>query len=376
MDTYNVWIEVDIAKIKSNIRKIKALVKADVNLMAIVKANAYGHGMVHIARTLADEVNYFGVSSYEEGNALRRDGILTPILMLGSVLPYEWDRAIDSDLTFSVSDIGYARELNTVGKKHGKKVRVHVKVDTGMGRWGIPYTHAFEDIKIINDLSFIEMEGIFTHFPVAENEHMDYTDRQIELFKALLDELNAQNIHFQYTHAANSAGIVNFSESHFSLVRPGIMIYGYYPQEYLQKKLSLERVLSLKTRVSLIKEFTSRRGIGYGRKFITKKKTKIAVIPVGYSHGYPYALSQKAYVLIKGKRYPVAGSISMDYTMIDLGDTSDVVVGDEVIMLGVSRDEEITAYELAKEANTIPYEIITSLNIQIPRIYIHDEASS
>ena len=372
MDKYNLWIEVDLVKLRNNLRKAKEFIAGDVGVMAIVKANAYGHGMLEVAHALAEDVNYFGVSSFTEGDKLRKGGILSPILILSSILPYEMGVAIEEDHTLTISEIGYARAVNVHGEGKRKNVKVHIKVDTGMGRWGLPYRDAFAQIKEICRFPFLNVEGIFTHFTVADNEHLDYTDRQIELFKALRDELAAAKITFKYVHAANSAGIINFRESHFNLVRPGIMIYGYYPQEYLHKKLDLEQALSLKGRISLIKEFGPRRGVSYGRKFVTTQHTKIGIVPIGYSHGYPYALSQKAHVLIKGKRYPVAGSVCMDYSMIDLGEADDIMVGDEAILLGQSGSETINAYELAAEANTIPYEIITSLNTQIPRVYINE----
>ena len=372
MEKHNLWIEVDIEKIRNNIAKVKTLVDDTVGVMAIVKANAYGHGMAHIAHAIADIVNYFGVSTFTEAEILRTEGILTPILILGSILPYEFEPAIDHDLTLSVSDSEYAQALNTVGRQKNKKVKVHLKIDTGMGRWGFIYKYAYNEIKKVLALPFLDGEGIFTHFPVADNEKIDFTERQIELFKALIDELERDGIIFSYMHAANSAGIVNFKESHFNLIRPGMIMYGYYPHESLHEKLHVEQALSIKGRICLIKEFEPRRGVSYGRRYITEKRTKIGVIPIGYSHGYPYALSQKGIVLIQGRRYPIAGSVCMDYIMVDLGDDSHICIGDEVVLLGTSGKEEMTAYELAKKARTIPYEIISNLSLHIPRIYIHN----
>ncbi len=369
MEQHNLWIEIDVEKIRNNLTKVKTLVEARVGIMAIVKANAYGHGMTKIAHAVAEGVNYFGVSTYREAEALRSEGILTPILILGSVLPYEFSSAIDHDLTFSVSDLDYANQLNDAGQSRNKKVKVHIKVDTGMGRWGFIYKHAYNEIKEAVRLPFIDAEGIFTHFSVADVESMDFTYRQIELFKALIDEFEKNKISFSYVHAANSAGIVNFTESHFNLVRPGMIMYGYYPHESLHEKLDVKQALSLKSRVCLIKEFAPKRGVSYGRKYVTQGRTKIGIVPIGYSHGYPYSLSQKGMVLIKGKRYPIAGTVCMDYIMIDFGSDSDINIGDEVVLLGKSGAEEITAYELAKKSQTIPYEIISNLSPLIPRVY-------
>jgi len=185
MTAHNLWIEVDIQKIKNNLTKIKSVVGEAAHIMAIVKANAYGHGMIEVARALADMVSYFGVSTFAEGEQLRRGGILSPILILGSVLPDEYARAIEHDVTLSVSDREYAEALNQVGKEKGKRVKVHIKVDTGMGRWGFVYRDAFQDIQYLAALPFLNLEGMFTHFSVSDSAALDYTERQIELFKEL-----------------------------------------------------------------------------------------------------------------------------------------------------------------------------------------------
>jgi alanine racemase len=369
MKTYNLWIEIDLDRIKKNVRRLKARVGNDVQAMAIIKANAYGHGMCAVAHALADSVNYFGVSSFSEGEALRQEGILVPTLVLGSILPHDYEKAIEHDLSLTVSDSRYAFELNDAAARHGKKLKVHFKIDTGMGRWGFRYPESFQEIRELIELPHLDAEGIFTHFPVADNKANDYTYRQIELFKALLDECAKIGIVFPYVHAANSAGIINFPESHFNLIRPGITIYGYCPSATMCKDFNPECALSLKSRICLIKDFSPHRGISYGRSYVTRSRTRIAVVPIGYSHGYPYALSKKASVLINGKRFPIAGTVCMDYIMIDIGTDIDIAIGDEVVLIGRSGEEEITAYELAQKSDTLVYEIITNLSMNVPRIY-------
>lgn len=373
MQEYNLWLEINIKQLKENLNRVVQAISGDVGVMAIVKANAYGHGMVRVAESISDMISYFGVSSFQEGDALRRAGMLTPILILGSLLPYEFEQAIADDLTLSVSDLKYVEAVNACAEKMKKKAKVHIVVDTGMGRWGIPYTEAYEKIKKIVKLPFIDVEGMCTHFPIADNAQIDYTERQIDLFSLLIDELAQIEISFRYIHAANSAGIMNFNASHFNLVRPGIMMYGYMPRAALHAHASIKPVLSVKARVCLIKDFKAKRGVSYGRSYITPKPTRIAVVPIGYGHGYPYALSKKAHVIIKEKRYPVAGNVSMDYIMVDIGRDDTITVGDEVIILGSSGNECIDAYELASLSQTIPYEIITNLSAHLARVYITDD---
>ena len=367
---YNLWIEVNRKKIIHNIENVANVVGDKVALMAIIKANAYGHGMLGIANVLNDKVDYFGVSSLAEARELRKYKILKPILLLGPLLKDEYSEAMKLELTFTVSAMHYLYELDYIAKKLNIKAKVHLKIDTGMGRWGFVYKDAYSQIRDIKKLQNIEAEGLFTHFPVADNIDFDYTERQIELFSLLIDELKKEGIEFKYLHAANSAGIVNFNDSHLNMVRPGIMLYGYLPNRAMQNKIDLKPAIMLKARISLIKIFSASRGVSYGRKYLTKNATRIAVVPIGYGEGYPYALAGKAEVLINGKRYPVAGSISMDYIMIDLNDDTSIQVGDEVVLLGESGKDEITAHELADKANTICYEILTGLNNNIPRVYM------
>lgn len=372
MKNCNIWIEIDLQKIRDNLACVQTVVGEDVAIMAVVKANAYGHGMLRLAHELSESVSYFAVSAFSEANALRNDGILTPILILGTVVPDEMEAAVEKDCTFTISDYEYLKRLQGIATGLGKEVKVHFKIDTGMGRWGLPYCEAFQIIRQAASLPHVVAEGLFTHFSVADVCRSDYTDRQIELFKAMRDELANVGIVFPLVHAANSAGLVHFQEAHFNLVRPGIALYGYCPRPAMQKRCSVTPVLSLKSRIALIKRIASQRGISYGRKFVTPSETVIGVVPVGYSHGYPYALSHKAEVLIAGVRYPIVGSVCMDYCMVDLGAGANVVVGDEVVLLGQSGNEAITAYDLANAAGTIPYEILTNLNADIPRVYVHE----
>lgn len=366
---HNTWIEIDSERLMQNLEVVRQHVSSQTNVMAVVKANAYGHGMCKVARMLSSKVDFFGVSCFAEADELRSAGILSPLLILGSVLPEDMPPAAHEDISFSVSGYDYAYKLHELGLRSGMPVKVHVKVDTGMGRWGVPYTEAYEVVKRMRKLDGLSLEGMFTHFSVADDPRIDYTERQIELFSLLVDELHTAGIDFEYVHAANSAAILNYPRSHYSMVRPGIVLYGYSPLPADEDELGLKPCLSLRSRVALIKEFPANRGVSYGRKFVTPARTRIAVVPVGYSHGYLHSLSGKARVLINGKSYPVAGNICMDYCMVDLGTDCAVKVGDNVTLLGEDAQEKITAHELASLAGTIPYEIITNLSNRIPRVY-------
>ncbi len=370
MQSHNIWIEINSDKLLDNVKALSGYLGSETKIMAIIKANAYGHGISKVADLLSDKVSFFGVATYQEGKALRSQGIDLPILILGPLLPSDFQDAIELDLSLTASDSEYVESINAVAAKLNRKAKLHLKIDTGMGRWGFVYKSAYQEIKNFINSENIIFEGLFTHFPVADDLRSDYTERQLELFQLLIDELDKKNISFKYIHSANSAGVLNYEESHFNLVRPGLMLYGYLPDKQVHDDIVLAPTLSLKSRVSLIKKFAAARGVSYGRNYITPSQTRIAVVPVGYSHGYPYALSAKADVLINGKRFPIAGNVCMDYLMVDLHQDETINIGDEVVLLGSSGAELISAQELADKAGTISYEILTGLNCCIPREYV------
>ncbi len=363
------WIEIDRSALRHNLAQIISRTLPSATIMAVVKANAYGHGLFEVVESIRDEVSYFGVASIDEALMLREHGIETPILLFGVPFGNVIDQAIHAEVSLAISSLEQAKEISERAERVGRPVMIHIKVDTGMGRLGIPAAQAIEIIEAISKLEMLGLEGIFTHFPQGEDEKDPFTQEQIHFFHKLIEKIGEKGIHFAYRHAANSTGIAHHKEAHFNLVRPGLTLYGLYSSESLKKKFTLKPVLSWKARIILIKKLRKGESSGYSRTFIADRDTTIGIIPVGYSHGYPFALSNKSTVLYKGKRFPVVGRVSMDYIAVDFGENvGKASVGETVTLLGRDSGDHISAEYLAELAGTIPYEIVTRLNPAIPRI--------
>ena len=363
------WIEVDLARIFKNLEEIRERAGQSTHVMAVVKANAYGHGIVPVAKALQDKVDFFGISSLKEAVILREQGIDIPLLVFGRIFPEEMSTAFLKDLRLTVSSLEEARIISDSASALAKKVDIHIKVDTGMGRLGIPYSRAFSEIITMASLPGTRLEGIYTHFPTAERFPDFFTEKQLANFEKLIRDLENRGINFKFRHAANSAGALRFKSPVLNLVRPGIALYGIHPDSSFEQEIPLLPTLALKTKIVFLKKLSPGDSVGYGREFVASRSTTIAVLPVGYAHGYPYHLSGKGEVLYRGKRFKVAGRVCMDLTMIDLGPSTQARVGDEVILLGSYGESEIKASELAALSHTIPYEIITGLDPGLPRIY-------
>jgi len=365
------WVEIDLDAITHNFRAVKNRLSRGANILAVVKANAYGHGMVEVSRRLVKEgVSYLGVASVDEAVVLREAKIKAPILILSSILPKEVKYAINYNLTFTVCDEMLASELDKIARKANRKVLAHLKVDTGMGRLGIWHKEAkglFEDIL---GLKNIILEGVYTHFATADEENTSYTVEQINNFKGLIKELEAKGFKIPYIHAANSAGTILFKNSHFSMVRPGLMIYGLYPNESISKILQLKPALSLKSRIIFLKRTPAGRSISYGATYTTDKDTLIATLPIGYADGLNRGLSNKGEVIVRKRRSPIVGRICMDHTMADVGHVDKVELGDEVVLIGTQGTERITAEEIARILGTIPYEVVCWISARVPRVYL------
>jgi alanine racemase len=335
--------------------------------MVTIKADAYGHGLIPVARKLVScGVDYFGVASIDEGIKLRQARISVPVLVLGMILKDDIEPLFRYGLTATVCSQEFARALNFKAKSLGKRVNVHVKVDTGMGRLGVLESDAFKLVREIHKLKFINIEGIFTHFAFADLDK-EFTLHQIDLFNRLIAKLHKEGIDIPLFHAANSMGVINFKNSHFNMVRPGLVVYGLNPVENLP--IRLKPVLSLKTKIVYFKRVPKGYGISYGHEYITKNNTTIVTLPIGYGDGYPRNLSNSAPVLIRGRRFRISGRVCMDQIMVDVGRLK-VRIGDEVVLIGRQGKNKITAEELARLAATIPYEIACGLGSRIPRIYI------
>ena len=362
------WAEIDLKAIEYNYRQVRKHVGKGINIMAVVKANAYGHGTVEVSNALERSgVDYLGVATTDEAVRLRDHGIKCPVLVLGSVLPAEVGVAIEKDITLSVCD----EELFDVIRKEGLrggKLKVHIKIDTGMGRVGIWHEEALDLVKKVSTEKDMILEGIYTHFSSAGRDDF-FTAYQIEAFEKLLSSIEKNWIKIPLRHAANSIATVDFHRAHLNLVRPGLVIYGMYPKHTFPKIIRLKPALELKTRIVFIKDTPPGRSISYGRTFITQKHTRIATLPIGYADGYGRKLSNKAEVLIRGRRARVVGKITMDQTMVDVGHINGAKVGDEVVLIGKQGGEEIRAENLARMAESIAYEVVCGISNRVPRVY-------
>ncbi len=362
------WAEVNLNNLEHNFKQVKSRLRTQVKVLVTVKADAYGHGLIPVSHRLAVcGVDYLGVASIDEGIKLRKAHIKTPILVLGLIFKRDIHSLFTFKLTPTICDYALASSLNRKASALKKPIRIHIKVDTGMGRIGVAHQDALELVKKIHKLKSIIIEGIFTHFPFADSERK-FTAFQIGLFYKLADDLKKNGITIPLVHAANSAGLINHQDSHFTMVRPGLVIYGLHPVKP-DLRINLKPVLSLKTRVVFIKQVPAGYGISYGHAYVTKRPAYIVTLPVGYGDGYPRNLSNLGPLLISGRKFHISGRICMDQIMVDVGKFK-LKLGDEVVLIGKQGKERITTEQLADLASTIPYEIVCGLGSRIPRIYI------
>jgi len=368
---YRSWVEVDLDNFRKNLSEVKRLIGPGVKIMQVVKADAYGHGAIEIANAaLKCGVFCFGVASADEGVQLRVSGIEAPIIILSPSPVGEIPEIIKYRLTPSVSDTAFANKLNDHCRKMGVTLNVHIEVDTGMGRGGIMASEALKAIEYIGNLSQLRIEGLFTHLASSEMKDDPFNEEQGRRFQVLLDRLSRMGFHIPLKHMSNSGGILNFRPFNLDMVRPGLMSYGVYPSEETRNQARLFPVMSFKTRVVLIKEFPAGYSVGYNRTYITSRPTRIATIPIGYGDGYGVVLSNQGEVLIRGKRAPVVGRVSMDMCTVDVTHIPDCTIGDEVVILGSQGGEAIMATDIARRAKTHAYEILCTLGKRAPRIFL------
>lgn len=361
---------IDRAAIKSNYFKLKKSITKNVEMLAVVKANAYGHGAVEIAKTLEHAgCNFFGVAMCEEGIELRTAGVKSAIIILGGIYLNQIRDVIKYDLTPVIFDIGTARIIDSLAGKTGKRIKVHIKIDTGMGRLGLLSCQVAPFFEAIKELANLEVDGILSHFAEADEEDKEFSKKQLNLFLNIIKAVQDMGFQPRLFHIANSAAIVKHRDSHFNLVRPGIMLYGAYPAEHMIENINLKPAMKLVTRIVHIKQAPRGFSVSYGRKYITKRDSLIATIPIGYGDGYPRSLSNKGEVLIRGQRARVAGTICMDITMLDVTHIKGVKQGDEVVLIGKQGNDKITVDELAEKAGTISYEILCGITSRVPRAY-------
>ena len=363
------YLKVDLLDIKENAESLKVYTNG--KLIAVVKADAYGHGVIPVAETLASVVDMFAVATVEEAIELRQADISKPILILYSPLPEYTEQILTHDLTPAIDNWDLALELNTCYDKKdisdkntpNGKVRIHVDVNTGMNRSGVCYTEAREFIQRLRTLPNIEVEGIFTHFANAEAEDKSFAHIQLNRFYPLL----AHGPRIPIVHAANSAAILEIPESRFNALRPGLSLYGIYPGK--KRKLPLCPALTWVTHVHWLGEIAAGEGVSYGLEYTAKRRTRIAGLRVGFGDGYPRALSGIGEVLINGKRRPILGRICMDSMVVKLTKSDNVRVGSQVVLLGKQAEQEISIEEIAEKAGTIPYEILTRIGKRVKRVY-------
>lgn len=367
------WAEIDLDALAHNMKEIRRLVREDALVTAVIKADGYGHGAKKIAQTLLDNgADRFAVAVLDEGIELRQAGFEVPVLILGFTDPERAEEVVKYNLDQTVYSWELAEALSKEAARQNKKAKIHIKVDTGMGRIGLqPNNESVNLIKKISELPNVILEGIFTHFAVADTADKRYTEEQYEKFNWIISELQKQNVEFNVRHCGNSATIIDLPDMHMDMVRAGIILYGLAPSnEVLLKKIDLRQVMSLKVRITHVKEIEAGQSVSYGRKFIASKKSKIASLPIGYADGYTRMLSGKAEALVKGKRVPVVGRICMDQCMIDITGIEDVKVGDEVVLFGRQGKDMIHIDELAEKLGTINYEIVCMISKRVPRVYI------
>jgi alanine racemase len=361
----NTYAEINLDAVKHNIAEIKKILAPGTKFMAVTKANAYGHGSVAVSRASIEAgADYLAVANLREALELREAGVVHPILILTESPTSVMDEIVQHQLSQTVYSFTEAKALSDEAVKRKQTSRIHIKVDTGMGRVGVAPSEASALIAKISSLPNLMIEGLFTHFAKAE-EHTDhFTNHQFEKFKAILPRFSEIPI----KHAANSAATLFHPQTHLDMVRVGLMLYGLYPQGNSNRTIQLEPALSFKSRVVYLKKVPVGTPISYGGAHVTGKETTIATLPVGYADGYSRRLSNHARILINGKRYPVVGNITMDMVMVDVGDGK-VNVGDEAVLIGSQGIENIPADEIAALDGTISYEVICNIGKRVPRIY-------
>lgn len=365
------WAEIDLDAIAHNTRQLKKLVGEKTELMAVVKANAYGHGAVPVTRTvLKGGGSRLAVNRVSEGVQLRQAGITAPILVLGYAPPAEAETIVQHDLTPTVNTQELALSLSKASVAHGRETAVHVKVDTGLGRFGLLPEEVVAFVKGLMKLAALRLEGIWTHFATADEADKSYTYRQFGIYQQVVERLGGEGIHFPLHHVANSAATLDLPETHLDMVRCGITLYGLYPSTEVSRPIALRPAMSLKSRVARIRTLPAGSSISYGRTYTTSRPTPAALIPLGYGDGFHRLLSNRGAVLIRGKRAPIIGRVCMDQFAVDVSGIEGVQQDDEVVVIGRQGEEEISAEEVAAWASTINYEVVTAITARVPRVYI------
>ncbi|NFT92879.1 alanine racemase [Clostridium botulinum] len=367
-----VWAEIDLDAIAYNMKNIKKLAQ-NKDVIAVVKADCYGHGALDVVPTLLENgASRLAVAVLTEAIELRNNNVTAPIMILGYTPEYLFEEVVNYDIEQTVYDLEYAKKLSHLAIKFNKKAKIHIAIDTGMGRIGfIPNEKAIKDIKKIYNLKGIDVIGIFTHFSTSDETDKEYTNEQFNKFTSFIDMLSNVGVKIPIKHTSNSGAIIDLPKTYLDSVRAGIILYGYYPSDEINKdNIKLKPALTLKASLTRVQELDINSYISYGKTFKTERKSIIATLPIGYADGYSRLLAPGAKVIINGQFAPIVGRICMDQCMIDVTDIDNVNVGDEVIILGEDGNLKLTANDLANSMGTINYEILCMLKYRIPRVYI------
>ena len=375
MKTYSrVYARIDLDAIAYNMNQMKQNLAPNTEIIAVIKADGYGHGAVPIAEML-ENVEYvwgFAVATLDEAIVLRTEGIKKPILVLGCVFPDQYLEMLKYDIRMNVYTEDMAESISQMAANEGLTAYMHIKLDTGMGRLGFDMSDdSVEAITRIRQLKNVKMEGIFTHFAKADESDKAFTKEQMQRFCGMTKRLEDNGVHFFYEHCANSAAIIDVKEAAFDLVRAGISIYGLYPSEEVSKtKVRLRPAMALKSHIAFVKDIDAGTSVSYGGTFVSEQKMRIATIPVGYADGYPRSLSNSGYVLIRGKKAPILGRVCMDQFMVDVTHIEGASFGDKVTLIGQDGNETITVEDLSNISGRFNYEFICDLGKRIPRVYV------
>lgn len=376
MDSRPTIAEINLEALRHNYSLVRERLSSSIGILAVVKADAYGHGFMDIAGELEQlGVTAYAVAFLAEGIQLRKSGIDRPILILGGIYPGQERKTVGFNLSTTIFTLDQARALNDAARKLYRRARVQVKIDTGMGRLGVPSENAPLFFEALREFSCLDVEGVMSHFAVADELNQpgsSFTDLQAERFQSAVRSAAAAGYTPEFIHIANSAAIFSRTMPECTLARPGIVLYGCLPSGDFADRLDLMPVLQLKSRIAMLKEISPGTSVSYGRRFSADRPTRIASVPVGYADGYPRALTNRAEVLIRGERAPVAGTVCMDWIMVDVTDIPDAAVGDQVVLMGDDGSgNRISPEEIAAWAGTITYEILCGISKRVPRVYLN-----
>lgn len=364
-----VWAEINLSAVAENVRQIKAEVRPGVKFCAVVKADAYGHGALAVAKTvLSAGADRLAVAIVSEAVALRQAGFTVPILILGYTPPHQAVQVVGNDLVQTIFDMDAAEALSSAAISCGKQAKVHLKIDTGMSRIGVQPNDAGEFAAAVAALPGIEIEGVFSHFATSDSEDKTFTWEQFDKFKKALELIDARGIKIPIRHIANSAATLELPETHLDMVRPGIILYGLWPSSEVKRQIILEPAMKFKAQVGYVKQLPAATSISYGRTYYTDKQSIIATLPVGYADGWTRLLAGKASVVIRGERAPLVGRVCMDQCMVDVSHIPEVKAGDDALLFGGS---ELPVEEVAHKLGTINYEVVCMVGKRVPRKYVN-----